>query len=400
MVNAQKIHRRLNKRLFPLYIAAFLHGAVLWYAIEKLFMGTIGFNDAGIGAMVAAYGAAMLLLETPSGILADRWSRKGVLILASVALAISSLLGGLSTEPIMYIICAAFWGMFYAFYSGTYDSIVYDTVQEETGKSDDYSRYYGRIKIADSISLVLGGFAGGLVSEFYSMQSSYFATIPIALGACVALWMFKEPQLHKAESLGSIKEQLVTTFRAVLGRKVLIRLLLVVISVALVYEVIYEFSQLWLTATRVDTALFGPAFALVISSSGIAGLLAGKLSGKRSRVTPIAFALLLAGSVVLTFAHEFIVIVIAQAIVGGAAVLLSIFLLKDMHDLLPSAVRAGASSAVSTMTRACMIVLGLGFGVASAWVGIFATAWLLVGIVCIAALFELSRLRHKRQIDK
>jgi MFS family permease len=76
----------LNKRLFPLYIAAFFHGFVLWYAIEKLFMRQIGFDDAGIGVMVAAYCALMVIAETPTGILADRWSRKGVLVLARLAL--------------------------------------------------------------------------------------------------------------------------------------------------------------------------------------------------------------------------------------------------------------------------------------------------------------------------
>jgi MFS family permease len=76
----------LDKRLTPLYAAAFFHGFVLWYAIEKLFMHTIGFNDTGIGVMVAAYCAVILLAETPTGILADRWSRKGILVLASVML--------------------------------------------------------------------------------------------------------------------------------------------------------------------------------------------------------------------------------------------------------------------------------------------------------------------------
>src|ERR1044071_8996032 len=119
------VEARLVKRLLPLYVAVFSHGFVIWYAIEKIFMHTIGYNDAGIGVMVAAYSALMLLAQTPSGILADRWSRKGVLLIASVCLILSSLIGGLSTEPYLYIVAALFWGLFYAFYLGTYDSIVY-----------------------------------------------------------------------------------------------------------------------------------------------------------------------------------------------------------------------------------------------------------------------------------
>ena len=46
--------------------------------------------------MAAAYAAVVPILEVPSGILADRWSRRGVLMAASAALALSALIGGLS----------------------------------------------------------------------------------------------------------------------------------------------------------------------------------------------------------------------------------------------------------------------------------------------------------------
>src|SRR5262245_36735625 len=106
--------RKIGRRLAPLYVACFFLGFILWYAVEKLFMHHIGFNDAGIGVMVAAYSAVMLLCETPSGILADRWSRKGVLMLAAVLLAISGFLGGISTEPVLYVVSTMVWGVFYA----------------------------------------------------------------------------------------------------------------------------------------------------------------------------------------------------------------------------------------------------------------------------------------------
>ena len=127
-----KLEKRLYRRLLPLYVAAFFQGFVLWYTIEKLFMRSIGFDDAGIGIMVAGYSVVMLLIETPSGILADRWSRKGVLMVASVALAASSLVCGISDSIPFYLVGAGLWGIFFAFYSGTYDSMVYDTLLEET----------------------------------------------------------------------------------------------------------------------------------------------------------------------------------------------------------------------------------------------------------------------------
>src|ERR671919_1920748 len=85
----------LGKRVVPLYLASFLGGLALWVPIEKLFMTEIGFTSATVGVMAAVYAVVVPILEVPSGVLADRWSRRGVLILASVAAIASVVIGGL-----------------------------------------------------------------------------------------------------------------------------------------------------------------------------------------------------------------------------------------------------------------------------------------------------------------
>jgi MFS family permease len=78
--------RGLARRLLPLQIGVALQGLILWVPIDKLFMTEIGFDAAAVGAMAAAYAAVVPLLEVLSGILADRWSRRWVMILGCVAL--------------------------------------------------------------------------------------------------------------------------------------------------------------------------------------------------------------------------------------------------------------------------------------------------------------------------
>src|SRR4051794_39459831 len=106
---------------------------MLWTPIEKLFQTEIGFDAASIGLMAAAYSAVVPLLEVPSGILADRWRRTGLLIIGGVAAAASALVGGLSHGVVTYIVAAMILGLYFAASSGSVDSVVYDTVVEETG---------------------------------------------------------------------------------------------------------------------------------------------------------------------------------------------------------------------------------------------------------------------------
>src|SRR5207248_9088308 len=99
-----------------------------WVPVEKLFLSHIGFTAATVGLLAATYAAVVPFLEIPSGILADRWSRRGVLIAANIALGGSALAGGLSTDVPTYLVSALLLGVYFALQSGTVDSIVYDVL--------------------------------------------------------------------------------------------------------------------------------------------------------------------------------------------------------------------------------------------------------------------------------
>ena len=165
MITVLRPASHLQKRLRPLHLAAFLQGIGFWVPVEKLFMNEIGFDAASIGLMAAAYAAVVPILEVPSGILADRWSRRGVLMAASAALAISALIGGLSHNVGTYILSALVLGVFFALESGTIDSIVYDTVLEETGDSAAFERQIGRNRLANSAALVTSALIGGVLAD-------------------------------------------------------------------------------------------------------------------------------------------------------------------------------------------------------------------------------------------
>ena len=114
--------------------------------------------------MAAVYAVVVPVLEVPSGVLADRWSRRGVLILASVAAIISVLVGGFSQSVTAYMISAVFLGVFFALQSGTLESVVYDTVLEETGDSDAFERTIGRVRLVESVALVASALIGGAIA--------------------------------------------------------------------------------------------------------------------------------------------------------------------------------------------------------------------------------------------
>ena len=269
--------RALRTRLRPLHVAVALQGTMLWVPVEKLFMSEIGFTAASIGVMAAAYAAVVPLLEVPSGILADRWSRRGVLVVAAVAVSLCALVGGLSHGVGAYIVSALFLGVFFAMYSGTLDSVVYDTVLEETGDGAGFERRIGRVRLIEGLSFAASALAGGLIAGATSPRLTYFLTVSCAALAVVALGRFREPRLHQVEERVPLAEHVRITLRAITGRAHVLPIVAAGALSGVVLQPLFEFGPVWLVTLAVPAFVFGPYWAGLTGTLALGGLLAGRL---------------------------------------------------------------------------------------------------------------------------
>lgn len=375
----------LSSRLAPLYIAVFFQSLVLWYAIEKLFLRSIGFDDALIGTLFALFSAIILFVEIPAGILADRWSRRGVLVLATLALAISTIIGGLSFGPPMYFISAIIWAVFFALFSGTCDSIIYDTMLEEKVPTKHFDYYLGRVRVMISAASVVGSLTGGIVAQFMGLRWAYWLTIPLVLVSLIALWKLREPQLHKSPVSAPLRKHLRETLHSVLQRG---RLLRIVITLSLISALIYtvtEFNQLWSIALLAPIILYGPINALHLATGGIGGYIAGKIRLSQLPVMLSTLSVLVLSAIALVLSRNLAITVVAIALFCICLYAINIVFNRYLHDSIASNVRAGASSMTSTIGRIVIIPLSLGIGFLSKETDIFTASWLIVGLTLIVA---------------
>ena len=392
---------KLTRRLMPLYVAAFFQGFVLFYPIEKIFMQSIGFDDASIGLMIASYSALMLLAETPSGILADRWSRKGVLILASLALLCSVVVGGLSDGVVTYLVCAGLWGLFFAFYSGTYDSIVYDTIYEETGTSRGYETYLGRVKAVDSAALIVSGLVGGLIANYLGLRYAYFLSAPFTLLSIAALLAFKEPKLHKLDVSAPLLQHIKDTFGAVLQKGQLRPVIVVLVTATVSTYTLIEFSQLWYIALALPVFAFGPLHGVLMAMLGVGGLIASRVKLQDSRVRAVFLLVFVGSSLGLVFFRGIAFLTIVSISVFCVCLIcLNVLFTKLLQDSLSSKIRAGASSAVNTLSRSIIVPLSLLFGYVSRESSIFDAAKILAGLAIVVGFFIVVTYTTKRSDGK
>ena len=384
----------LARRLVPLRAGVVLQGFLLWVPVEKLFQVQIGFSAASIGLAAAAYAAVVPLLEVPSGILADRWSRSKILMVASGALAASSLVGGLSTNVATYIGAALILGVYFALNSGTVDSIVYDTVLEETGSSALYEKWIGRVRIAEGAAFAASALAGGLVAGWTSPRLTYFLAVPFALAAVAAFGRVDEPRLHLAAEPVTLRRHVGAAFSAMTRVPQVRQVMLLAALAALLAQAVFEFGPLWLVSLHAPAAAFGPYWATLVAAGGLGGYLASKLGlGRRGPAVLLAVALA-AAPVLLATSNSALTVAIAQAALILGVAIIGIHAGLLLHDAVPSSIRTGVSSGVGTLSW----VLFLPFSVALGWLlrahGVRPAGWVLVAVTSIVAVLLAASARR------
>lgn len=375
----------LARRLRPLRIAVVLGGVAPWVPVEKVFMTQLGFTPSLVATMAAAYGAVVPLLEIPSGILADRWSRRGVLMLANSAALVSVAVAAASRSVPMYMVSALVLGAYFALQSGTVDAIVYDTLVEELGTADDFERHYGRMQLLGSVALTVSALTGGVIATLVSARFTYIITIPPQLLAIVALARFREPTLHKSRERFGLREHLATVARAVTTQRRLVPIAIAMTLGAATLQMLFEFGPLWLVALTVPAFVFGPYTAGMTSALGMGGVVADRLQLHRPIVAGAVAVVMISCALTLTSAIGAGLVIAAQILLAVLLVALGIHLSKRLHDAVPSNVRSGVSSGVGTLSWLTFLPCSLLFGALSAD-GVHAAGWIVLVPATIAAV--------------
>ena len=378
--------RRVARRLRPLYVALGLGGLVLWVPVEKLFMTELGFDATAVGVMAGVYALVVPLLELPSGILADRWSRKGVLMGAYVAMLASVLVCGVDGNVIVYVIGAGLLGVYLALQSGTLESMVYDVLQEELGEGHDFEATIGRFRAVESAALAASAIGGGLLAMATSPRFTYFATLPLLAMSIALISRFREPRLHQAGERAPLREQVATTYRTVVERGRLRPIVTLMVLTSLLVQAMLEFGPLWMLALAAPAFLYGAQWAGLTGALGVGGLLAARLHLDCPATLATVGGVLVAASLAMTTSRHIAVIVPAQVALVLVLMVLSVHLTGMLHEAIPSTIRAGVASGVSTLTWLVFLPFSVVFGVVTDRVGVHGAGWLVVAVATATAL--------------
>ncbi len=377
------------RRNIPLLFAiTFFQHFIFAYVIERLFALERGMTVLYVVYTEMLYALAVAALEIPSGVLADRFGRKPLLLVG----ALSGVL-----EFGILIFAEGFWlfglsaltaAVGGACMSGAWNALLFDTMTAR-GRADAFERTLGRLSVTRNAAALIGGFGGAAIAEQFGLTTPYWISAGCCAAALLLTLFLKEPTATAREhEAGPTPREIVRTavrfFRTHADMR---RMALHAAFVGACYVYMDEFWQIQFMKTGFPLALFGVVMAANVAVQMPGALVSAKLLKRLSHRAVIR----------LSFGCAALGLLLAAAtggIPGLVGLCLANFAISVMEPARDGALhrsaapeaRATIESAMSLCQRALTFAVGIAFGALSGDGTVFSGYWLLFGLTLAAAV--------------
>lgn len=158
-------------------------------------------NFTEIGILTAIKIISSNIFEIPTGVFADIFGRKKSLTLAFIIYALVMFGFANISAFWMFLVLDILKSLSNAFYSGSLEALVYDTLKEEN-KESKYDKIVSNIESLQWVGLFLSSIAGGYF-YYLNIKSPYIIQALLCLTAFIFTFFLVEPKLDSQKYLMS-----------------------------------------------------------------------------------------------------------------------------------------------------------------------------------------------------
>ncbi len=176
----------------------FFKDFLLIYPVYLLLFESKGLSVVDISLLLVIWSISLIVLEIPSGILADRWSRKSMIIIGTSLKVVALLLWLLAEGFALFAASFVFWGVQEAFCSGSTEALLFDVLKHHS-LDHDYEKYAGRGAFYTGIAVTLSMLCGGFVASIGFPVALWASVVSVTLSVFAAV-LFAEPKKTHSEA--------------------------------------------------------------------------------------------------------------------------------------------------------------------------------------------------------
>lgn len=178
------------------YAFRILSALELTLSIFVLFLLANELTMTEVMSLETIFIAVVLLLEVPSGAVADLFGRKRSVSLAMLFTALAFAIFGAGSTYWVFLVAQLLVALGWALTSGADSALVYDTLKE-LGREHEYARIFGRGNFFMLSTYAVAALASGLLAMLLDYRTIFFVTALLFGAAALVGATMREPPLHR-----------------------------------------------------------------------------------------------------------------------------------------------------------------------------------------------------------
>lgn len=179
----------LSRTLAAFYASGFVRDVIPIYPLYTIMFTEHDVSPFYYSLLFIIWAVTGLIAEVPSGALADRYSRKWIIVFSGVLKSTAFL--AWYFEPTFWGFALGFilWGTSSSLRSGAWEALLYETLKSADHESL-FMRHYGRIRSFGTLGVMAGELLGGiLILHGYDVVLLVSAVVPLLAVMPIMLWI-------------------------------------------------------------------------------------------------------------------------------------------------------------------------------------------------------------------
>jgi len=252
------MERNYKSNILKYYIFAFILGIHTVRAVYYPYMTIWGGLSFFQMMLLQSYFTAMIvILEIPSGAIADYLGRKTALVLSALSIALAAFTYSIIPNFYIFMLAETFWALGASLMSGTNQAFLYISLKSY-GEEENLSKTFGRIQTLNLIALTISAPLGSIIAEFISLQFTMTCLAFIYTVAFIFSFTLKEPKLvdngYQRENYFAIIK---SGFKELKNNKILRTLALDWIPINVLLFFLFWTYQVYFEAIHIPILFFG-----------------------------------------------------------------------------------------------------------------------------------------------
>lgn len=349
------IKKQINKLYMVTSVGYFQIAGASWVALLAL----RGFSLLEIGILESIFHIVSCCFEMPSGVMADVFGRKKVLVMSQITSLLSGILMILSTGFATTAVAIGFSALSYNLASGTREALAYDSLKL-AGQEEDYQKFASTemmlYRITNSTETLCAGLALWL-----GYRKAYAVDIVFSLTAVLIACSLKEVTIGNRQHNENVFQDLINvikeSWKFLMTNKKAKRIMVVNALIGAISTLVLFFLQAKLPLAGLNHAMLGPALFVMGLGAAMGSRAVSHFPNSPYKKVVIAGSLCVILALGMTFTKNPYLMICGGFIGAFADDFLEVRTDVILNEMIPSEQRATLISVNSFVFSVIMIIM-------------------------------------------